>query len=378
VARDYGAVSPRFWTGDTGKKLRRHPDAQRLAVYLMTCHGSSMTGLYYLPLPVVAHEVGMTIEEATDAFGVLAELEFASYDPREDLVFVREMAAWQVEEELQPNDNRIKGVKRELAPHRHHPFVSAFWARYEVAFSLGPLPPQHQPRTRPASPIEAPSQAPSEAPSKPGSGSGSGSGSEQDQPPERAHAHAISRPPPPPTTTRAPARWSADRWFDLFKSRWGDAYGKLTYGGGTSAARAVGELSEILASIPAAEVIQAQGSADRILATYLGDKSPGLVKANHPWPFFVQRFTELRATVLAPRTNGNGATAPPGPPKPRNLCPPHMGGFPKDESPASMQLGPLVQTCAYCAEILHRIRRSRTREGEPETAGELLARAGPR
>ncbi len=35
--RDYAVVSPRFWTGDTGRFLRQHPDAQRLALYLMTC-----------------------------------------------------------------------------------------------------------------------------------------------------------------------------------------------------------------------------------------------------------------------------------------------------------------------------------------------------
>ena len=38
-------VSPLFWTGDPGKALRGDPDAQRLALYLLTCPNANMIGI---------------------------------------------------------------------------------------------------------------------------------------------------------------------------------------------------------------------------------------------------------------------------------------------------------------------------------------------
>ena len=43
--RDYGIVSPRFWIGETGRKLRKLPDAQRIAMYLLTAPMAEMTGM---------------------------------------------------------------------------------------------------------------------------------------------------------------------------------------------------------------------------------------------------------------------------------------------------------------------------------------------
>ena len=40
--RDYGMVSPRFWIGETGRKLRKLPDAQRVAMYLLTAPMADM------------------------------------------------------------------------------------------------------------------------------------------------------------------------------------------------------------------------------------------------------------------------------------------------------------------------------------------------
>lgn len=65
--RSSATVSPQFWTGVTGRSLRQHPDAHRLALYLVTCPNSTMIGLYYLPLPTSCHELGMTPEGASEA-----------------------------------------------------------------------------------------------------------------------------------------------------------------------------------------------------------------------------------------------------------------------------------------------------------------------
>lgn len=56
--RDYGIVSPMFWIGETGRALRKNPNAQRVAIYLMTAPSSEMTGVFYCPLTSILNEVG--------------------------------------------------------------------------------------------------------------------------------------------------------------------------------------------------------------------------------------------------------------------------------------------------------------------------------
>lgn len=48
--RDYGSVSPQFWIGKTGKALRGKPEAQLLALYLMTCPHANMIGVFHCPV----------------------------------------------------------------------------------------------------------------------------------------------------------------------------------------------------------------------------------------------------------------------------------------------------------------------------------------
>ncbi|MFT3789627.1 MAG: hypothetical protein QM741_00825 [Rudaea sp.] len=60
--RDYGKVSPQFWIGKTGKRLRGNLEAQIVAMYLMTAPAASMTGVYYCPLVSIAHETGLDAE----------------------------------------------------------------------------------------------------------------------------------------------------------------------------------------------------------------------------------------------------------------------------------------------------------------------------
>ena len=67
--RDYSRVSPRFWTGKTGRAIRRSDcdAALVVALYLMTAPTSNMIGLYYLPLITIAHETGCTQDDVAEA-----------------------------------------------------------------------------------------------------------------------------------------------------------------------------------------------------------------------------------------------------------------------------------------------------------------------
>lgn len=163
--RSYGRVVPTFWTRGSGRKLRGNQPAQLLAIYLFTCEHSTMTGLYYMPVMLMAHEVGLTEEEAKIALARLIELEICDYDPEEELIWVTEMLRYQAgkfDEEAQsvsallsPGDKRLVAVRRQLAPFAKHRFYTRFEDRYGLALKL--------------------SEAPPEAPSISGSGSGAGS-----------------------------------------------------------------------------------------------------------------------------------------------------------------------------------------------------------
>ncbi len=156
--REYGIISPKFWIGKTGRKLRAHPYAQRVALYLMTAPNADMTGVYYCPLSSILNDVGSPsnaplapsvspfeapcegyktpFEGVKDAVSVLEDLGFCVYDAETEYVFVVEMARWQIAENLKANDNRVKGIKKyvESMPDG---LKQRFINRYNDAFSLG-------------------------------------------------------------------------------------------------------------------------------------------------------------------------------------------------------------------------------------------------
>ena len=95
--RDYARVSPAFWTGDTGRALRKAgTDAQLMALYVLTCPSANMIGLYYLPLPTIAFETGMSIKGASKALERLSCAGFAYFDFSDSLIWVPQMARYQI------------------------------------------------------------------------------------------------------------------------------------------------------------------------------------------------------------------------------------------------------------------------------------------
>lgn len=181
--RDYGKVSPRFWIGETGRKLRKMPDAQRIAMYLMTAPMAEMTGVFYCPIATILNDVGAPCEElhiesegsseglarvredpskghqrgvevVKRALEALKELDFCFYDFESEFVFVKEMARCQIAEKLKPSDNQVKGI-RKLVENMPKPMRARFIERYNKDFSLGF---DEEIEEKPASPLEAPSE----------------------------------------------------------------------------------------------------------------------------------------------------------------------------------------------------------------------------
>ena len=135
--REYGKVAPTFWTGHTGKQIRAMgPEAQVIALYLMTSPHANMLGLYYLPLPYIAHETGSPFEGASKALLSLSEASFCTYDPDTEMVFVHEMAKYQIGDELKPNDKRVVGIEKELSKLPKSKLIGDFLERYAGPFKL--------------------------------------------------------------------------------------------------------------------------------------------------------------------------------------------------------------------------------------------------
>lgn len=150
--RDYGKIAPQFWTGCTGRRIRAFgPHAQIVALYLVTCPSASMIGLYYLPLPTLAHETGIPLEGASKALRCLSEAGFAEYDEANEVVWVCEMARHQIGETVEKRDKRQLGIIREAQKVTYSSLFARWFARYQKPFGLPPM-------ASTASPIEAPSK----------------------------------------------------------------------------------------------------------------------------------------------------------------------------------------------------------------------------
>lgn len=145
--REYGIVSPMFWIGRTGRLLRSHPYAQRVALYLMTSPFSEMTGVFYCPLSSILNDVGSPIEGASmghqcsidgvsEALMTLQGLDFCFYDFESEFVFVKEMARWQIAEKLKKADKRVVNVARSVKT-MPKPLAARFLERYNEDFCLG-------------------------------------------------------------------------------------------------------------------------------------------------------------------------------------------------------------------------------------------------
>lgn len=210
--RDYGKVSPQFWIGETGKKLREAgPEAQVVALYLTTCPHSNMIGLYYLPVMYMAHETGLGMEGAYKGLQRAIEAGFCSYDEASEVVFVHEMAKFQIADALKPTDKRCKGIQNEYDSVPENPFLSMFYEKYSTAF--------HMTKNRGET---SASSSRNEAPSKPLASQEQEQEQEQDICTE--HFEEISMPEIPPVETLTLADKSEHPVFDDDIAGWQEAF----------------------------------------------------------------------------------------------------------------------------------------------------------
>lgn len=157
--RDYAKVAPTLWTGSTGKQIRAlGRDCQVLAFYLLTNPHANMLGLYYLPLPFVAHETGIPLEGALKGLASLSEVGFCAYDEASEFIWVFEMARFQIGAPLKASDNRVAGIRKEYASLPKNPFLKGFFERYENDFHLNECRESTSPSEAPSKPLRSQEQ----------------------------------------------------------------------------------------------------------------------------------------------------------------------------------------------------------------------------
>lgn len=136
--RDYTKLSPQFWISPQGKAIRQLGPIVRLtALYLLSSPQATMLGIYYLPLPYLAHELDTPLEGASKALDKLCQLQFCTYDKATEYVWVREMAYSQVGS-LKPSDNRVKQIRDMYQALPELPFLKDFYHRYQSILHLQP------------------------------------------------------------------------------------------------------------------------------------------------------------------------------------------------------------------------------------------------
>lgn len=126
-----------FWTGPTGKALRRFgPEVRELATYLMSCEVATVVGVYHLELEMVCLQTGRTDRTVRNSFEKLAALDYAFYEETSGWVWVREMAATQLDAPLKAADYRAKMVARWYAAAPRNCWLGPFWDRYRLDLRL--------------------------------------------------------------------------------------------------------------------------------------------------------------------------------------------------------------------------------------------------
>lgn len=187
----YRSVNPSFWTGRTGKALKGNPEAQVLALYLITNQHTNMQGVYHLPLAYICADTGLSHEGALKGLASLFEGGFCEYFHDEEVVFVFKMLSFQTGN-LKSTDNRAVSVRKfyeELEEGQiKQRFAEHYW--HLIGLESKPL----------ASPLEAPMVSVAVT------GTVTGTGTVEGNPEKKAQPDASTK-PPKKLGTRLPDDW---------------------------------------------------------------------------------------------------------------------------------------------------------------------------
>lgn len=119
----YYPVSPLIWTDPTA---RAWDDATKLlAHYLLTCPHRNLEGLFRLPLPYIADDLGWTMAKVERAFGQLEDDGFVERDPATDVILICKALKYQSPKSPKQIRGAITALSEVPASSVHGAFVMA-------------------------------------------------------------------------------------------------------------------------------------------------------------------------------------------------------------------------------------------------------------
>lgn len=135
--RGFAKVAPQIWINDTGRQIKKLGiEARVVSLYLETNPSACMTGVYYIPIVLISHDVGLSIDQTSKTLNELVDIGYCSYDFESEYVWVHDMARDQISSELKPKDHRVKGVKKIIDTLPALPFKQDFIERYNESLCL--------------------------------------------------------------------------------------------------------------------------------------------------------------------------------------------------------------------------------------------------
>jgi hypothetical protein len=109
-----------------------------------------------MPIPIMAFETGIPLEGASKALQCTIEAGFCKYDHDAEVVWIPEMARFQIAKQLHAGDKQIKGIQSDIIAMGNMPFINEFLSKYGTAFGLkieGALKPLESPLEAPSKPL---------------------------------------------------------------------------------------------------------------------------------------------------------------------------------------------------------------------------------
>jgi len=132
LKRTYRTIEVSMWQDPEFRALS--PDAKYLFQYLITCPNSHLCGLFYCPLPLIAHETGLVPDAISDALVELAGLNWVKTDPDCGVVWVMKMLSHQAQYSPSIAKHISSHIARIQSEHLKEEFLSKYenWHLYDA------------------------------------------------------------------------------------------------------------------------------------------------------------------------------------------------------------------------------------------------------
>jgi hypothetical protein len=125
----YARIEEGFWTDP---KIRSLPlEGKMVAAWLFTNPHRHFSGLYYLPIVLIPHEIGLSIGVSTEMLNLLEEQGFIKYSHGFSVVWVVTMLKHQSGgKRLSPQ--QVAGIQKQLSSLHGCPLIREFIERYQT------------------------------------------------------------------------------------------------------------------------------------------------------------------------------------------------------------------------------------------------------